>query len=69
VGWDYWNDGDTAADGSVKGQARLGAVSFLHRFGSALNHHVHLRASCLPKTVAGPANNPSLSGHAFREAR
>ena len=23
---------------------RLGAVSFLHRFGSALNHHVHLRA-------------------------
>jgi len=23
---------------------RLGAVSFLHRFGTALNHHVHLRA-------------------------
>ena len=23
---------------------RLGAVSFLHRFGSALNHHVHLHA-------------------------
>ena len=23
---------------------RLGAVSFLHRFGSTLNHHVHLRA-------------------------
>ena len=25
-------------------RARLGAVSFLHRFGSALNHHVHLHA-------------------------
>ena len=24
---------------------RLGAVSYLHRFGSAINHHVHLRAS------------------------
>ena len=23
---------------------RLGGISFLHRFGSALNHHVHLRA-------------------------
>jgi hypothetical protein len=23
---------------------RLGAVSFLHRFGSAINHHVHLHA-------------------------
>jgi hypothetical protein len=23
---------------------RLGGVSFLHRFGSALNHHVHLHA-------------------------
>lgn len=22
----------------------LGGISFLHRFGSALNHHVHLRA-------------------------
>jgi hypothetical protein len=24
---------------------RLGGISFLHRFGSALNHHVHLRDS------------------------
>jgi hypothetical protein len=23
---------------------RLGGISFLHRFGSALNHHVHLHA-------------------------
>jgi hypothetical protein len=66
---------------------RLGAVSFLHRFGSALNHHVHLhacatdgvfvptgdgppallRASCPPKTAAGPADHPGRSGHAHRE--
>jgi hypothetical protein len=26
------------------GRPRLGAVSFLHRFGSAINHHVHLHA-------------------------
>jgi hypothetical protein len=33
---------------------RLGAVSFLHRFGSALNHHVHLHA-CVTDGVFRPA--------------
>ena len=33
---------------------RLGAVSFLHRFGSALNHHVHLHA-CATDGVFRPA--------------
>ena len=33
---------------------RLGGVSFLHRFGSALNHHVHLHA-CLTNGVFVPA--------------
>jgi hypothetical protein len=33
---------------------RLGAVSFLHRFGSALNHHVHLHA-CVTDGVFVPA--------------
>jgi hypothetical protein len=33
---------------------RLGAVSFLHRFGSALNHHVHLHA-CVTDSVFRPA--------------
>ena len=33
---------------------RLGGVSFLHRFGSALNHHVHLHA-CLTDGVFVPA--------------
>jgi len=40
----------TAADPTRAGdrpsgvRPRLGAISFLHRFGSALNHHVHLHA-------------------------
>ena len=33
----------TAADTPVAARPRFGAVSFLHRFGSALNHHVHRR--------------------------
>jgi hypothetical protein len=33
---------------------RLGGISFLHRFGSALNHHVHLHA-CVPDGVFVPA--------------
>ncbi|MEI7876112.1 MAG: IS91 family transposase, partial [Alphaproteobacteria bacterium] len=38
----------TASGGTPDGdmpraaRPRLGAVSFLHRFGSAINHHVHL---------------------------
>jgi hypothetical protein len=59
-----------------------GCLSLLQRFGSALNHHVHLhacatdgvfvptgdgppallRVSCLPKTVAGPADHLGRSG-------
>ena len=34
--------------------SRLGGISFLHRFGSALNHHVHLHA-CLTDGVFQPA--------------
>ena len=33
-----------AGDRPSAARPRHGAVSFLHRFGSALNHHVHLRA-------------------------
>jgi hypothetical protein len=33
---------------------RLGGISFLHRFGSALNHHVHLHA-CVTDGVFRPA--------------
>ena len=34
----------SAADTLSAARPRLGGVSFLHRFGSALNHHVHLHA-------------------------
>jgi hypothetical protein len=33
-----------AGDRPSVARPRLGAVSFLHRFGSAVNHHVHLHA-------------------------
>ena len=33
-----------AGDRPSVARPRLGAVSFLHRFGSAINHHVHLHA-------------------------
>jgi hypothetical protein len=33
---------------------RLGGISFLHRFGSALNHHVHLHV-CVTDGVFVPA--------------
>jgi hypothetical protein len=33
-----------AADVPASARPRLGGISFLHRFGSALNHHVHLHA-------------------------
>jgi hypothetical protein len=39
---------------AVAARPRLGAISFLHRFGSALNHHVHLHA-CVTDGVFMPA--------------
>ncbi|MEY3205855.1 MAG: hypothetical protein RLZZ21_2186 [Planctomycetota bacterium] len=44
------------SDASVPAAARprLGAVSFLHRFGSALNHHVHLHV-CATEGAFVPA--------------
>jgi len=42
------------ADALPATHPRLGAVSFLHRFGSALNHHVHLHV-CATEGVFVPA--------------
>jgi hypothetical protein len=53
---------DAAARPSLR--PRLGAVSFLHRFGSALNRHVHLHA-CVTDGVFMPAQE----GVAFLPAR
>ena len=47
--------GVTIAAGALPAaHPRLGAVSFLHRFGSALNHHVHLHV-CATEGVFVPA--------------
>jgi len=46
--------GTPDADMPRAARPRLGAVSFLHRFGSALNHHVHLHA-CVTDGVFRPA--------------
>ena len=43
-----------AADTPSAARPRLGGISFLHRFGSALNHHVHLHA-CVTDGVFVPA--------------
>jgi len=41
-------------DAPASARPRLGGISFLHRFGSALNHHVHLHA-CVTDGVFVPA--------------
>jgi hypothetical protein len=44
----------SGADTLSASRPRLGGISFLHRFGSALNHHVHLHA-CVTDGVFMPA--------------
>ena len=46
--------GITDAEMPRAARPRLGGISFLHRFGSALNHHVHLHA-CVTDGVFLPA--------------
>jgi len=46
--------GTPDADMPRAARPRLGGISFLHRFGSALNHHVHLHA-CVTDGVFRPA--------------
>ncbi|MFM8635700.1 MAG: transposase [Planctomycetia bacterium] len=46
--------GTPDADMPRAAHPRLGGISFLHRFGSALNHHVHLHA-CFTDGVFMPA--------------
>jgi hypothetical protein len=43
----------------IAARPRLGGISFLHRFGSALNHHVHLHA-CVTDGVFVPAAASSI---------
>jgi len=50
-----------AANTPSASRPRLGGISFLHRFGSALNHHVHLHAcvtdGVFVPTAAAPAGD------------
>jgi hypothetical protein len=46
--------GVTSAVNAPATRPRLGGISFLHRFGSVLNHHVHLHA-CVTDGVFMPA--------------
>jgi hypothetical protein len=49
---------------------RLGGISFLHRFGSALNHHVHLHACVTDGVFVPPAAEAGCDGPpAFLPAR
>jgi hypothetical protein len=54
-------------DGPIAGRPRLGAVSFLHRFGSALNHHVHLHARATEGVFMPNGDGPPASLRRRRE--
>ncbi|NBS33245.1 MAG: hypothetical protein EBS83_10710 [Planctomycetia bacterium] len=56
----------TDSDGARQARPRLGAVSFQHRFGSALNQHVHPHA-CVADGVF--AQRPAGGGVTFHAAR
>ena len=65
------------ADMPRAARPRLGGISFLHRFGSALNHHVHLHA-CVSSVslwntccgiAPGPPSHWDVTALAKRECR
>ncbi len=59
-----------AADTPSASRPRLGGISFLHRFGSALNHHVHLHACVTDGVfVAAAAEANTDAPPAFLPAR
>ena len=50
----------------ISAPKRLGGISFLHRFGSALNHHVHLHALSHRRSIR--AESPAAkSRHGTRD--
>ena len=59
---------DVPTDSDAAGQARprLGAVSFQHRFGSALNQHVHLHACVTDGVFARRVEGNGVTFHAAR---
>ena len=57
-----------AGDRPSVARPRLGAVSFLHRFGSALNHHVHLHACAADGVFVPTGGGPPALLRASRPA-
>ena len=59
---------DVPTDSDAAGQARprLGAVSFQHRFGSALNQHVHLHACVTDGVFERSTDGGGVTFHAAR---
>jgi len=59
-----------AANTPSASRPRLGGISFLHRFGSALNHHVHLHVCATDGVFVPPADGaPCDAPPAFLPAR
>jgi len=56
----------TARDAAGQARPRLGAVSFQHRFGSALNQHVHLHACVTDGVFARRVEGNGVTFHAAR---
>jgi hypothetical protein len=62
--------GTRDADARASARPRLGGISFLHRFGSALNHHVHLHACVTDGVFMPPADDAGCDAPpAFLPAR
>ena len=51
--------------GEISPAARSGAVSFIHRFGSALNPHVHFHL-CVIEAVFAPGPDGAVQVHALQ---
>ncbi len=49
-----------AVNSPASARPQLGAVSFLHRFGPALNRHVHLHACVTDGVFVPAADEPSI---------
>ena len=52
--------GPSDAEMPSASRPRLGGISFLHRFGSALNRHVHLHACVTDGVFVPPAEPPNF---------
>ena len=55
-----------AGDRPSVARPRLGAVSFLHRFGSAINHHVHLHACATDGVFVPTCDRPPAGAGPLR---